>query len=347
MLSGDSRVYPRWTLAGQLQCVCVRVSGDHPAIQARVEELITPLVGSEDQAPSDVLEFSLNLLPNGEPGPSMPTGSKALIQFASVSCFQSGPSLSFHTRDGSVLKADIQTGRVSGTLSREITTKRGVFTDLLLAPLMEMLKHRGFYGLHAAALAREGTGYLFPGDAGSGKTTTALGLVKEGFQYLADDKVLLREEDGGVAALAFTRRFNIDPGISRHYPELSFLEGLEPLPGTTKRPIDISRVYPNTFVPRCRPRFVIHLQLAPEAESRIVRLSRAESFGRLVHQTILSFQKEIAMKQLKLLGDLVRHTESYLLCSGKDLYAAPERLLELLPGFEAEPSPLFGGRGGE
>jgi hypothetical protein len=346
MLSGDSD-YPRWILSGQLQGVSVCVSGDHPAIQARVEELIGPLVGAGDQAPSDVLEFSLNLLPDGGPGPPMPAGSKAPIQFASVSCFQEGSSLSFHTRDGSVVKTDIQTGRVWGTLSKEITTKRGVFTDLLLAPLMEMLKHRGFYGLHAAALTKDGAGYLFPGDTGSGKTTTALGLVKQGFQYLADDKVLLREEDSGVAALAFTRRFNIDPDISRHYPELSFLEGLEPLPGTTKRPFDISRVYPNTFVPRCRPRFLIHLQITPDYRSRIVRLSRAESFGRLVHQTILSFQKEIAMKQLKLLGDLVRRTESYMLHSGEDLCGAPERLVELLPRSEVERSPLFGGKDGE
>ena len=335
MLSEDSRAYPRWVLSGQLQGVTVRVSGDHPVLQARVEEFIEPLVGRDDRAPFDRLEFSLNLA-DGELDPSLPSGSKALVQFVNVSCFQDGSSLSFHTKDGSVLKADIQAGRVWGTLSKEILTKRHVFTDLLLAPLMEMLKHRGFYGLHAAALAREGNGYLFPGDAGNGKTTTALGLVKQGFQYLADDKVLLREEEGEIAALAFTRRFNIDPAISRQYPELGFLGNLEPIPATTKRPFDISRVYPNTFVPRCRPRYLIHLQITPDAESRIVHLSRTEAFSRLVHQTIFSFQKEIAMKQLKLLGDLVQRTESYLLFRGKDVYEVPERLLEFLPGIQGQ-----------
>ncbi len=349
MLSGDGRTHPRWILSGELHGVSVRVSGDHPDIRARVEEFIDRLVGRDDRAPSDVLEFSLNLA-DGEPVTSSPSGLKTLVQFVGVSCFQDGPSLSFYTKDGSVLKADIQDGRVWGTLSKEIVAKRHtfadyIFTDLLLAPLMEMLKHRGFYGLHAAALTKEGTGYLFTGDTGSGKTTTALGLIKQGFQYLADDKVLLREEDNGIATLAFTRRFNIDPDISRQYPELSFLEDLEPLPETTKRPFDISRVYPNTFVPRCRPKFLIHLQITPDAKSRIVRLPRTESFGRLVHQTILSSQKEVATKQLKLFAELIQSTESYLLYSGKDVYEAPERLLEFLPR-KARSASLFNGKDG-
>ena len=290
-----------------------------------------PMVGRDGHPPQDVLEFSLNLF-DGEPDRSMPSGSKALIQFVNVSCIQNGPLLSFHTKDGSYLKADVDAGRAWGRISKELLgAPRYIFTDLLMAPFMEMLKHRGFYGLHASALTKDGTGYLFPGGAGSGKTTVALNLVKKGFQYLADDKVLLRNEDYGIAALAFTRRFNIDPDIGDVYSELSFLEDLKSLPGTTKRPFDISRVYPNTFVSCFRPNILVHLQRTAESRSQIIRLPSTESFTRLVHQTVPSLQKDIAGKQLQLFADLARHTESYMLYAGKDLYGSPERLLELLP----------------
>ena len=320
-----------WVVSGRLQSVSIQVSGDNPEIQTYVEEFLMPLARMDGHAPLDVLEFHLSL-DGAEPDRSMPSGEKALVQFANVSCFKEGPLLSFHTKDGSFLKADVEAGRAWGHLSKELLgAPRYVFTDLLMAPLMEMLKHRGFFGLHAAALVRDGAGYLLPGDTGTGKTTIALSLLKEGFQYLADDKVLLRREDNGITALAFTRRFNIDPNISRYYPELGFLEDLKPLPGTTKRPFDISRVYQDTFLSRCRPMFLIHLQKTPFPKSRSFPISSNESFTRLVNQTIPSLRKEITEKQLQLFADLARGTESHLLQIGEDLNGAPKRFLKLLP----------------
>lgn len=333
MLNRNSLSQPEgiWAISGQLHDVSIRIFCDHPEIRTRVEEFIGHLVGRDGDAPLDVLEFSLKLLKSG-PDRSIRGGSKALLQFVSVSCFHEGPWLSFQTKDGSVVRADVQAGRAWGHLSNELLeASRYIFTDLMLAPLMEMLKHRGFYGLHAAALTKEGRGYLFPGDAGSGKTTIALSLVRQGFQYLADDKVLLRKVGNGFAALAFTRRFNINPDIGRHYTELGFLEDLQPLPGTDKRPFDISSVYPNTFIPSCTPQVIVHLERTSDFKSRIVPLSPTESFTRLAHQTILSLQKDAAMKQINLLGDLIQNTESYLLHNGRDLYGVPERALELLP----------------
>jgi hypothetical protein len=326
-----------WTVSGQLQDVSIQLFGDHPDLRPYVEEFIAPFVGRDGLAPADKLEFSLSLR-SERPKPSVPAHSKALIQFVNVSCFQDGLLFSFRTKDGSYLTADIDKGRAWGHLTEQLLrAPRYVFTDLLMAPLMEMLKKRGFYGLHAAALTKEGAGgYLFPGGAGSGKTTIALSLIKEGFQYLADDKVLLRNEGPGVAALAFTRRFNIDPDIGLHYPELSFLENLQPLPKTTKRPFDISSVYPDTFVSSCRPKFLIHLQKTSDLKSRILHLSSIESFRRLVQQTIPSFHRDIAGKQLRLFADLARRTEGYLLFNGKDLYESPKRLLELLPPYRGQ-----------
>ena len=333
MLNWDTANNPQssWVVSCQFHGISIQVYGDHPEIRTYAEEFFAPMDGKDGHVPLFVLEFHLNLY-DGEPDRSMPSGSKAFVQFANVSCFKEGTLFSFHTKDGSFLKVDVEAARTWGLLSKELlVAPRYVFNDLLMAPLMEMLKERGFFGLHAAALTKEGTGYLFPGDSGTGKTTIALSLLKNGFQYLGDDKVLLRREDNGIAALAFTRRFNIDPDISLHYPELGFLEDLNPLPGTTKRPFDISRVYQDTFLPRCSPKLLIHLHKTSASKSQTSRLTSNESFARLANQTIPSLRKEITEKQLQLLADLARGTESHLLQIGEDLNGAPERFLELLP----------------
>jgi hypothetical protein len=320
-----------WTVSSQLHNISIHISGDHPDIHPYIDEFLTLMVGRDGHPPRDRLEFFLSLSEE-EPSRPTPSGTESLVQFVNVSCFLQGSTVSFHTKDGSWLEMDIRAGRVWGQLSRRLLeVPRYVFTDLMLAPLMEMLKHRGYFGLHAAALARDGSGYLFPGGVGSGKTTVALSLVRQGFHYLADDKVLLTKEQTQINALAFTRRFNIDPDIGMHYPELRFLEGLQPLPGSSKRPLDISRVYADSFIFSLEPKYLIHLERSSSLKSRIVPLSPHESFIRLVQQTVPAFAREVVEEQLSFFAALARQTEGHLLYNCEDLLEDPEHLLELLP----------------
>jgi hypothetical protein len=320
-----------WLGTGQLQGWLVRIEADDPALSARAEEFLAPFVGHDGET-SGELQLQLHLCTDGARGVLPPSAVATSLQFLTVACFSDGATLHFQTKDGSTLEADPAAGTARGMLTRDLVGRRYLFADLLMAALMEMLKFRGYYGLHAAGVSRGGTGYLFPACASQGKTTTALGLIKHGFQYLADDKVLLTREDGDIAALAFTRRFNIDPDIAERYRELDFVPGLEPLPGCAKRPVNVSTVYPNSFILRFRPRYVIHLERAVQGDSRIVPLSRTESFARLIRQTILAFDRQVAMQQLALLGRLLDRTQSYLLYNGNDLYGNPARLAGLLPG---------------
>lgn len=54
-----------------------------------------------------------------------------------------------------------------------------------------LFTQRGFSALHCTALDIKGNGVLISGVSGSGKSTTALSLIHRGFQYLADDVVML------------------------------------------------------------------------------------------------------------------------------------------------------------
>lgn len=319
----------RWVVSTKLIRFPLQFSGESPDLEAAVRAFVQPLAGGEETAADDTLEFFLAPLAAVEP--QQPRGRKTPIQFAAIACYEEERLLFFAARDGSFLEADIERGRAWGRVSHEAATaKRYVLADLLMAPLMEMLKLRGFYGLHASAVLRDGVGYLLPGGTESGKTTTALSLIKSGFGYLADDKVLLESSDSGISAHAFTRRFNIDPSIAGAYSEWSFLSDRDPLPLSHKVPVDVSTVYPGSFVGRFRPNVIVHLERTHDRGSAIQPIPISESFRRLTQQTILAARKETAQRQLRLLSRLLHGTRSYVLLNGRDLYGSPERLCGFL-----------------
>ena len=71
---------------------------------------------------------------------------------------------------------------------------------LFTLPLVELLKRRGLYGLHAGGVCRDGRALLLPGTSGSGKSTLTLALARAGFGFLGDDTLFLAAPAGGGAA---------------------------------------------------------------------------------------------------------------------------------------------------
>lgn len=53
------------------------------------------------------------------------------------------------------------------------------------------LERKGYSVIHASAMSKDDKAFLFPSQSGAGKTTTALYLSDEGYDYLGDDFVIL------------------------------------------------------------------------------------------------------------------------------------------------------------
>ena len=88
-----------------------------------------------------------------------------------------------------------------------------VFSALTLAAALLPNRMRRAL-LHAAAVvAPDGEAWLLVGDAFTGKTTTTVNLIREGWDYVSDDHVVLgRAPGGGVVVEGWPRAFHLDRG---------------------------------------------------------------------------------------------------------------------------------------
>jgi hypothetical protein len=209
---------------------------------------------------------------------------------------------------------------------------------LVSLALLEIASHRGLFGLHTAAVSRDGVGYLLSGPSGSGKTSLCLTLVRDGFQYLSDDFVLLTAGPGDLRCMPFFRTSNLDVAWADRFPELSFLHDLPSLPGG-KRMLDLEQSYPGSHVAAVCPTYLLFPRIVSRADSTVRRITRPDAFCRLLPESRLSGDARTAEAHVRALERLVRQCETFELHHGRDFLHAPvETLRRLLRSVSSAPA---------
>lgn len=92
---------------------------------------------------------------------------------------------------------------------------------LIEAPVLVLLAWCRMPFVHAAAVVRRGQGYLLVGGSGSGKSSLAYALVREGFELLAEDYVFVRSGPDGPELLGSPRSLRLLPDARQIFPELT------------------------------------------------------------------------------------------------------------------------------
>lgn len=173
--------------------------------------------------------------------------------------------------------------------------------DPWVLSLAWLLRERGIYALHASCVARDGQGLLIAGRSGSGKSSTALSLIHRGWDWLADDVVLL--EPGAPARLhCLAQGFSFHPGLADRLPWLHG-EVLGP-----KRFADIQTILPGCRLETCVAAGLLFPRVIDGQISRIERLSPAEALMALLHAVggiLAGGPPEQSQAQLAALRDLI------------------------------------------
>lgn len=198
--------------------------------------------------------------------------------------------------------------------------------------LLKLLRPRGYYSLHAAGLVSPaGQGVLLIGSSGSGKSTLTVGVVRQGWQYLSDDAVLLRLDPAGVAALAFRKPCYVDARAVTASTALPLGEEVPDRWGRPRRLLRLADAYPAQAIASCRPQGLLFARIVPEAHSTIRPLDGPSALKHLLAQSGPQlFDRRSMAQHLDLLKRLVQQTTSCELLAGKDLYQQPARLGPLL-----------------
>lgn len=131
---------------------------------------------------------------------------------------------------------------------------------LLTIAVMELLRRRDLYPLHAACLASRDSGVLICGPSGSGKSSLTLALLGAGLDFLGDDLVFVRETDAGVRAFGFPDELGLSADVAELGVRIPSAVDLLPQPGWPKARVGVHSVSPTaTVVSSCTPRLIVIL----------------------------------------------------------------------------------------
>jgi len=260
----------------------------------------------------------------GRPEFAAPSGPHALDLRGVLGWVPGDGTILLHGPGGGVSASiDLPARRAEVRVDPEVRTEEEVglevFAALTLASAF-LLGRMERSLIHAAGIvAPDGRGWLLVGGTFSGKSTTCVNLIRAGWDYLADDHVILgRDAAGALNVEGWPRRFNLDVG---YHDGAS--QGVR------------TRVDPGAFGPgRWCPTVPLAGLLFPRVEAasstELLEIHPAGALGRLLQQSPwLLADGAAAPAVLALLGDAAR-APAHALRLGGDTYRDPGRLAALL-----------------
>jgi hypothetical protein len=195
--------------------------------------------------------------------------------------------------------------------------------------LVEILKRRGLYSLHAGGFSANGKCLLIPGTSGAGKSTLTVASLRANFDYMSDDMVFLIGQPQGFRVLAFPEEVDVSEQTAAFFPELSFLMSAPMRCGWRKRQIHPIQVYGAKVAPEARPAAVVIPHIAESETSVVTKMDPDEALLEMVPNVLLT-EANSCRAHLDALRALVTSTPCYRLETGRDFDQLSIRFREML-----------------
>ncbi len=196
-------------------------------------------------------------------------------------------------------------------------------------PLIELLKRRGLYNLHAAGLAINGQGFIVSGNSGAGKTTLAVALVRAGFDFLSDDMLFLTAGRDGLRILGFPDQSDVADETVTMFPELRAALNPAGLRVGPKSQIRVEEFYRADIIWECRPAVVIFPRIGHRERSELIPLEADEALLELLPNLFLT-EAASSQAHLDALTRLAREARCFRLETGRDFDSLADRLRGLV-----------------
>jgi len=199
---------------------------------------------------------------------------------------------------------------------------------LFTLPLVEMLKRRGLWALHAAGLQWNGKAVVLAGASGAGKSTLTLALVRAGFGFLGDDTLFLKPGPGGLRLLAFPDEVDLTDETAAFFPELAPLRAGPRREGWRKRRLRAEETYGAPLAAEVAPGLLVFPRISGREESALSSMEPGEALIELASNVLLT-EPASSQAHLDALAALTAASSCWRLDTGRDLASAVRLLRDL------------------
>ena len=217
--------------------------------------------------------------------------------------------------------ADMKGGEAHAILSSALAEHPQLVCQVLLNTILNNFATRhGFSMLHASALVRDGHILVLQAPHGTGKSTTALRLLLNGYQLLSDSQLYLAERDQALWMGGFPiGRIKLRSDMLPLFPTLATEAQPEPVRNETKHKVDMTRVDPaltrREMIRVEQVKFCL-LERWDRSESKVEPLSEGELWPEIMVNSLHYDTPELWRENLRRVDLLLRKAKLHRLRIG-------------------------------
>ena len=229
--------------------------------------------------------------------------------------------LSIDLREWGNCLVDMKRGEAYAVISSSLAEHpEQVALVLINTILTNLITRHGYSMLHASALVKDDHILLLQAPHGTGKSTTALRLLLNGYQLLSDSMVYLGEKDGDLWMGGFpVGRIKLRTDMLPLFPALAAQAQAEPVRNETKHRVDLMKVDPQLTrreMMRIRRVEFCLLERWDRFETQLEPLSEEELWPEIMVNSLHYDTPELWNENLRRIEQLLRHANLHRLRIG-------------------------------
>ena len=238
-------------------------------------------------------------------------------------CYTDGNTV-YIELDGSLVLIDEHWNHIDVWLRTEYEIDSWILAQVLSQAFCAAMRRCGLFLLHGAGVLPPGqdNGLLIVGPSGTGKSTLTFQLTANGWGYLSDDSIFLKETATGIRAQGLRKDFAFKQDTIAAV-QLEIDEA--PTGGLNfKKRVPPEDLFPECLIETAGVTSIVFPELIDSDYSRLERLDPLEVMTRLLKFCPWAcYDKRTAAPYLSILGDLARRASGFALFSGRDLLHVP------------------------
>jgi hypothetical protein len=195
---------------------------------------------------------------------------------------------------------ELRAGEIFGVIAEEVIADALLFRNTVLAVIAGMLAPAlGMVAIHAGCVARSGKAVLLAAPSGTGKSTLALTLARNGWELLSDEWTFVADAGHTLRAWGMWSSIKLLPDATRFFPELAAVAPSVALNGESAIEVDPWERFHLRRAIEATPAAIMHLRREQRAGERSrCRVAKCEA-----RETYNALAREIEEQPLDVTGE--------------------------------------------